>query len=144
METKQSSRTHHYEVSLALDGANATLAAPPRPTLVGGAPSDFGGTDDVWSPEHLLLASVNLCLMTTFKALAARQPFERLDYRDRIEGTVEKTAQGLRLTSVKHHVELHVAPADRDRAKQVLESASKHCIIGNALNIPVELDAVIE
>jgi organic hydroperoxide reductase OsmC/OhrA len=134
---------HHYEVSLAADGRRGALSAPGRPKITGGPPADFGGSDDVWSPEHLFLASINLCLMTTFNALAAKKPFARLEYRDRIEGEIDKTDAGLRFNFIKHHVELKVPADEVDRARQLLERARKFCIVANALALPVEMDAIV-
>jgi len=133
---------HRYRVALLSDGTHAVLSAPPREPVLAGAPPEFGGRDDVWSPEHLLLAAVNACLMTTFQSFAAREPFASLEYRDRIEGTVDRTREGLRFVSIKHRVELRVPPQDRARAAAVLERARKHCLVANSLNVPVELEAV--
>jgi organic hydroperoxide reductase OsmC/OhrA len=134
---------HHYEVSLAVDGRRGLLNAPGRPQITGGAPADFGGSDDVWSPEHLFLAAINLCLLTTFHALAAKKSFASLEYRDRIEGKIDKTEAGLRFNFIKHHVELKVPADEVERARQLLERARKHCIVANALSLPVEMEAVV-
>lgn len=133
---------HRYQVTLASDGTHSLLTAPPRSPILAGAPPEFGGREDVWSPEHLLLAAVNLCLMTTFQAFAAREPFAALEYRDRIEGTIDRTREGLRFVAIRHRVELTVPPQDRARAAALLERARKHCLIANSLNVPVEVEAV--
>jgi organic hydroperoxide reductase OsmC/OhrA len=132
----------HYRVALLSDGTHAVLSAPRREPILAGAPPEFGGSDDVWSPEQLLLAAVNACLMTTFQALAAREPFASLEYRDHVEGTIDRTREGLRFVTIKHYVELRVPPEDRARAAALLERARKHCLIANSLNLPVEVEAV--
>jgi organic hydroperoxide reductase OsmC/OhrA len=132
----------HYRVTLLSNGTQAVLSAPPRQPVLAGAPPEFGGSDDVWSPEHLLLAAVNACLMTTFQSLAAREPFASIEYRDHIEGTIDRTREGLRFVAIKHRVELRVPPEDRARAAALLERARKHCLIANSLNVAVEVEAV--
>ncbi len=136
---------HHYEVTLeALAAGAATLAAPPRPAVVGGAPETFGGRDDWWSPEHLLLASLGLCLKTTFDALSARQQLAVSGYESRVHGVLDKTPAGLAFTSFTLDVRLRVAAADAERARRLLDDAKRFCIISNALRTPVDVQAGIE
>jgi organic hydroperoxide reductase OsmC/OhrA len=62
---------HVYEVALFGDPKNyATLTVEGVPALRTAPPKDFGGPGDAWSPEHLLLASVETCFMFTFQAVA--------------------------------------------------------------------------
>ena len=67
-------QTADYQVQLQssdaktgkLDGWEAGL-----PTLEFAAPPEFGGPGGIWSPEHLFVASVSSCLMTTFRSMAS-------------------------------------------------------------------------
>src|SRR5262245_21712229 len=55
---------HRYEVHLDWPGhGGAELTAGPRPPIEGGVPPEFDGRDSWWSPEHLLLSSLSLCLL---------------------------------------------------------------------------------
>ena len=135
---------HRYEADLVWDGdARGTVTAGERPALPGGAPPEFDGRPDVWSPEHLLLSSANLCLMTTFFALAKKAGLPVAAYRSRAEGVLEKTKQGILFTKFVMRPELRVAAADVDRARKTLESAGRYCIVSNALKVPVELAATV-
>lgn len=131
---------HHYEVVLAWqEGRGGVLAAPPRPEIVGGPPPQFDGSEEWWSPEHLLLSAVSLCLMTTFRALAAHARLEVAGYDSIVKGLLDRTPAGLAFTSIVLHVDLRVAEADVDRTQQVLENAKRYCIVSNALKVPVDL-----
>lgn len=136
---------HRYRIDVIGDGAHARLDASGPPAVVGGAPPEFDGDADVWSPEQLLLASVGLCLFTTFRAIAARgaAPMTGYSFQDRVEGILAKTAQGPRFSEITHHVELRVAAADRERAAQLLATAERHCIISNSLNMPVRVVSAV-
>jgi organic hydroperoxide reductase OsmC/OhrA len=135
---------HRYEADLAWDGdSRGTLTAGERPALPGGAPPEFDGRPDVWSPEHLLVSAANLCLMTTFFALAKKAALPVASYRSRAEGVLEKTKLGILFTKLVMRPELRVAAADVDRARKTLESAERHCIVSNALKCPVELAATV-
>lgn len=135
---------HRYSVSLVQeDAVSARIAAPPRPAITGGAPPEFGGSAGVWSPEHLLLSAASLCLMTTFRSLARRAELDVRGYKCATEGVLEKTPEGLVFTSITHRLEIHVAPGQIERARGVVVSAKKHCIVSNSLKTPVEVVAEI-
>lgn len=133
---------HRYEVSLKGEsGPQGSLSAGPRPVLEGGAPPEFGGDDSRWSPEHLLLASASLCLMSTFAAVAAKSQLAYSDYASVAEGTLDKTPEGLRFTRVL--IRATVKAADAEKAERLLALAKKHCIVSNSLRQPVELEAKV-
>ena len=64
---------HHYKTQITAIGDRlCTIESAPRPTIIGGAPPEFDGIDAHWSPEHLLLCSVGLCLELTFSGVAKK------------------------------------------------------------------------
>jgi organic hydroperoxide reductase OsmC/OhrA len=128
---------HHYRVALVAEERGASLLAPPRPPIFGGAPPEFDGRDDVWSPEALLLASVSLCVETTFRALARRRELLLLGWTSRSEGIVDKTATGLAFTAIQIEADLDVRAEDVERAKQLAATVERHCLISNSLKTPV-------
>lgn len=131
---------HSYEVTLTGEGGSrGALKAGPRPPLAGGAPPEFGGDDARWSPEHLLLASASLCLMSTFAAIAEKSKLDYAGYESVAEGTLDKTPEGVRFTRVL--IRAVVKTADAGKAVRLMELAKKHCIVSNSLRLPVELEA---
>jgi organic hydroperoxide reductase OsmC/OhrA len=134
---------HHYDVQVSSGTAGAILAGGRRPPIVGGAPPEFDGRAEWWSPEHLLLSAAALCLMTTFQAFAARAGLSVEGYESRVDGVLDKTPAGLAFTSIAITVDLRVAEVDRTRAEQLLHSAKRHCIVSNALKPTVEVEAVV-
>jgi organic hydroperoxide reductase OsmC/OhrA len=134
---------HRYTVSLRGAAESAIVAAPPRPDIEGGAPAEFGGRDDWWSPEHLLLSSLLLCLKTTFDSFAARDKLAPHRYLSQVEALVDKTAAGLAFTSIVVGVELAVASGETERARALMESAKRWCLVSNTLKPPVELRVVV-
>jgi organic hydroperoxide reductase OsmC/OhrA len=128
---------HHYRASLVMEEPGARLLAPRRPDIVGGPPAEFDGRDDWWSPEALLLEAVNLCVQTTFMALARRQELSVVSWASHAEGTVDKTATGLAFTDVRVEVDLTVASADVERAEALAARVHRHCLVSNSLKCPV-------
>lgn len=136
---------HHYKASLTWQTDRQGLVeSPPRPALVGAAPAEFDGTDEHWSPEHLLVASLNLCLMLTFVGIAKKARLDFASFRSEAEGLCEKTAEGLRFTQFHVKVELVVASAaEVERARGLLDSAKRHCLVSNSLRGETHLEATV-
>lgn len=133
---------HHYEVHLhRTQTARAQIELAPRHPIAGGPPPQFDGVDSVWSPEHLLLSSIGLCLFTTFEALARRDSLDVAGWRAKVDGVIEKTQTGLNFTSFTVSVDLTVDSANVERARATLDRAKRHCIVSNALRVPVIVDA---
>jgi organic hydroperoxide reductase OsmC/OhrA len=135
---------HKYEVKLSWprQGGAELYAAAARP-ITGGPPREFDGRDTWWSPEHLLLSSLGLCLMTTFEAIAAKARLEVLRYDCRAEATLDRGENGLGFTALGLHVEIEVNPKDAERAPRLLASAKRHCIVANALKPLVTVDVTV-
>jgi organic hydroperoxide reductase OsmC/OhrA len=130
---------HRYTVAFE----NDFLVADPRPRVPAGAPPQFGGRDDVWSPEELLVGAVLLCLKTTFDAYARKDGLQIRQWRGSGTGVLEKSPTGPAFTSVQLRVELLVATGEEERARKTLETAERHCIISHAIKAPVVLETVV-
>ncbi len=124
---------HHYTVKLE----DRRLAAPPRAPIAVGAPPQFGGSDEVWSPEDLLVGAALECLWTTFEAYARQDQLEFSGWRGTGSGVLDKGPTGPVFTSITLAVEMTVAAADIERARRVFDTAEKHCIISNALRVAI-------
>jgi organic hydroperoxide reductase OsmC/OhrA len=131
---------HAYEVAVAWnpDGSGVVTAGS-RPVILGGPPPEFGGRPELWSPEHLLLSAISLCLMSTFEAFLERQPFRVHSCSSRVKGILEKTAGGIVFSSIVIEVDFEAAAHRVEDVKRLLETAKRHCIVSNALKTPVDL-----
>lgn len=130
---------HHYTVTLE----DQRLVGPPRAPIAVGAPPQFGGSNEVWSPEDLLVGATLECLWTTFVAYARHDGLEFADWRGTGTGVLDKGPTGPIFTSITLAVEMTVAAADVERAGRVLDTAEKNCIISNALRVAVTVQADI-
>ena len=136
---------HRYGVALAWEGhGGARLTSGSRPAIEGGAPPEFDGRAEWWSPEHLLLSSLSLCLMTTFRAVAEKARLRLAGYESQAEATLDRISAGIGFTRLVLHVQVKVyEPEDVERARNLLTKAKTHCIVANALMPPVHLDAAV-
>jgi len=130
---------HRYTVRLE----NRQLVAPPRTPIAAGSPPQFGGSDQVWSPEELLVAATLGCLWTTFEAYAHRDGLAVERWTGTGVAVLDRGPGVPVFTSLTLHVELVVAAGEEARARRLLESAEHRCIIANALRVPVTLDATV-
>ena len=128
---------HRYSVELA----DRQLSAPGKVPIAAGAPVQFGGTEDVWSPEELLVASTLECLWTTFEAYARHNALEIKRWASTGTALLEKGHPVPTFSSITLHVELMVNGLDVDRARRLLETAEQRCIVSNALKVPVSVEA---
>ncbi|MFQ5668158.1 MAG: OsmC family protein [Candidatus Binatia bacterium] len=138
--------THQYETAVVwTEDRRGTLAAASCPSIMTGAPPEFGGTDNLWSPELLCVAAVNSCLMLTFVAVAAnsRVPFRQ--YSASATGTLEKVeGRGQVITKVVVKPRVTIGPdVDRAKVERLLQIAEKHCFISNSLRSEVTLEPEI-
>jgi organic hydroperoxide reductase OsmC/OhrA len=135
-----------YDFSTSLRGSETAgiVSAGARPEIAISTPPEFGGDAELWSPEHLLLASLSSCFYATFRALAARKGVPFGDLACRATGTVEKTAKGLAITSIRLAVELEVeSPSLFAIAHELLARAERLCIIGESLRAPITIEPVV-
>src|ERR1700730_665769 len=66
-----------------------TLTAAGRPNIVVGSPPEFKGEGDVWTPEELLVGSLNTCMMLTFLSLAQARGLTPVGYQSEAQGLLE-------------------------------------------------------
>jgi organic hydroperoxide reductase OsmC/OhrA len=134
---------HRYSASLSRTFASrARMEAPPRPALHGGPSPELDGDVDSWSPEHMLLSSLGLCMLTTFEAFAARDGIEVLAWDAKASGTVERTPEGLMFTSIVLELDMELS-GKVDRVEATLEDAKQYCLVLNSLRIPVVIETQI-
>lgn len=93
-----------------------------------------------WSPEHLFVAAINSCFMTTFLAVAENSKLEFQSLQCNAVGTLDKVDGKFRMTQVALFPELKIADvAFQYKALRVMEMSEKACLISNSVNSEVVL-----
>lgn len=114
------------------------------PDLACHAPAQFGGPDDQWSPESLLVAAVASCFVLTFRALARASKLQWQNLECTSEGTLERVSGVLKFTRISTRARLIVPEtADREGCQRILEKAERACLISNSLLAARELSTEI-
>jgi peroxiredoxin-like protein len=122
------------------------LRAPVLPDLQVDAPPEFKGHEGVWTPEHLFVAAVNSCFMTTFLAIAENSKLEFVSFKSDAKGKLEKlNGQGFMMTEISLHPKLVIPnPRDAERASRILEKAERKCLISNSVKTEVRLEPEVQ
>jgi len=138
---------YYYTTEVAWTGErHGDLSAPVLPGLRVDAPPEFKGHEGVWTPEHLFVASVNSCFMTTFLAIAENSKLEFVSFSAGAKGKLEKIeGQGFVMTEIVLRPKLVLSNArDAERASRILGKAEKNCLISNSIKAKTRLEPRIE
>jgi organic hydroperoxide reductase OsmC/OhrA len=139
-------KTFHYRTESEWTGRlSAALKSEAKPQVPVGTPPEFRGEPGVWSPEELLVASVDICTMNTFLAYAPKAGIGLVSYSSQAEGLLEFADGTYRITRVVVKPRLVVEDAASvEKANKVIHDAHKACFITNSIRAEVVLEPHIE
>jgi peroxiredoxin-like protein len=104
------------------------------------APPEFRGEPGLWTPEHLLVAAVATCFISTFRAIAEASKLEIVSLEASVEGVLEKGEVGFRFTRFTVNPRLTIArEEDREKAGRLLTKAEHVCLVSRSLNGHVDM-----
>jgi len=135
-----------FQTSVRRLGRHAgRMNAPGIPQVEIGCPKAFGGDEKNWTPEHLLIASVEACLLMTFDEIAARSGVEILSYESSAEGE-PKTVDGVfRFSRITLRPKIVLGKgATVEKAQKMIEKAHGQCLVANSLITESSVEAEIE
>ncbi len=131
-----------YPVEIRWAGEKLALAASGRdtlPELAIASPPEFGGPSGVWSPEHLFVASIAACFVTTFEAIAkiSQLPIRAFDVAASGE-LVRGEDRRYRFTRVELSPRIEVDDErDVERALRLVPKAEQACLISRSVSSEV-------
>jgi organic hydroperoxide reductase OsmC/OhrA len=134
---------HVYHASVSRTFASrGRVDAPPRPYLECGPSRQLDGDVAAWSPEHLVLSSLGMCMLTTFEAFAARDGIDLISWNAHTRGTVDRTPEGLMFTSIVLVIDMEVT-GNTAKIDKTLEDTKQYCLVLNSLRVPVVVEAEV-
>jgi organic hydroperoxide reductase OsmC/OhrA len=136
---------HRYAVAVtAAPEGDVLVREDAAGQLATDAPPEFGGPGGRWSPETLFVAAAADCLALTFRAMAVASKLVWLRLGCDAEGTVERVDGETRFTSLRLRAHLTVPPETNvDRAKRLVEKASRGCLVTSSLAFEPTLEASV-
>ncbi len=133
---------HHYHVSAS--GSVSTnyqiVKTKGRVDLTMGAPIEFGGTGEHWSPEEILLAAIADCYILSFIAIAkiSQLPWQNISCQ--VEGILDKIERTTQFVSFSLIVDLDLTDKlQQEKANKLLTKAKEICLVTNSLKAPTKL-----
>ncbi len=139
MDVKKVYKSFRYHNKAVWQSPGRVLVqAAEHPDLPSGAPPEFRGHADVWGPEDLLVASVNVCLATTFQALAGARKVEFTSYESTAEGLLENVEGKYQITQVEVRATITLKDEQqRSAAQEALAKVKENCFISNSIKAKV-------
>lgn len=141
------SEFHLYEINLKwTEQKKGLLSASGLPDIEVATPPQFsGGHEGIWSPEHLFVSSVAVCIMTTFLAIAELSKLEFVSYESRATGKLEKVDNKYMFTEVTIEPIIKIKyEKDLERAERIIHKAEANCLISNSIKSKVVLNPKIQ
>ena len=128
---------HFYEVDVKWDSDRKGVMSSPVLTekMEVATPPEFPkGMEHIWSPEHLLVAAVNSCLMTTFLAIAENSKLEFSSFDSSAVGKLEIVDGKYMISEIELKPIVSVTnESAREKAERVLSKSEKACLISNSV-----------
>ena len=98
------------------------------------------GIEGKWSPEHLFVAAVNSCFMTTFLAVAENSKLDFSAMECNAVGTLDKVEGKYQITEITLFPTVTIVDEmQKDKAIRVMEMSEKACLISNSIKSIVAL-----
>lgn len=134
---------HQYEVTVAwnADRKGMMSASDVSTKIEVATPPQFPkGMENIWSPEHLFVAAINSCLMTTFLAIAENSKLEFTNFSSKASGKLEMVEGKYLMTEVTLLPTVTIEKEhDKERATRILEKSEAACLISNSVKSKIIL-----
>lgn len=141
------SEEHKYHVGLKWkEGRIGTLSSPELNTTIEVAtPPEFpGGVEGIWSPEHLFVASISSCFMTSFTAVANFSNFEFESLNITSSGIMSKVDGKFVMSKIILKPVLIISDEiNQKKANRLLEKAEEICLITRSVKSEVVVESEI-
>ena len=143
MDVKPKVYMYHTAVKWT-EQRKGVISCAGKPDVQVATPPEFKGHEGIWSPEDLFVASANMCVMSTFLAVAERAGLAFTAYESAAEGRLELVEGKFQFTeiTIKPVITLK-AGTDAAKAKELIEKAEANCLISNSMKARVHLEATI-
>lgn len=142
---EQKSKMYMYQTAVKwTEQRKGVMSCVGKPEVQVATPPEFKGHEGIWSPEDLFVASANVCLMTTFLAMAERAGLAFSSYESTAEGRLELVEGKFQFTTITIRPSITLkAGGDVVQAKELIEKAERNCLISNSMKATMRLKPII-
>jgi organic hydroperoxide reductase OsmC/OhrA len=135
---------HEYHTSVRrTEGCAGFLSADGLPRLEVGCPKEFGGDGGTWTPEHLLVGSLETCIMTTFSTFCKNMGVEIISYKSTASGKAPLMGKNFSFSEILVQSEVIIPQGALEKARRAMDQAAKLCMVTATLKCNVRVEADI-
>ena len=138
---------HNYTTTVTWENDRiGTLSSQTLPDIKVATPPEFPmGVPNIWSPEHLFVASANICLMTTFLAIAENSKFDFKSFKSEATGKLEKVDGKFMISEIEFKPEVLITDeSKKEKAIRLIEKSEAACLISNSMKSKITLTPTIQ
>ncbi|MEJ5994494.1 OsmC family protein [Pedobacter sp. Du54] len=138
---------HYYHVDINWNTERKGTLSSPELLINGGncievaTPPEFPkGMPGIWSPEHLLTAAVNSCLMTTFLSIAENSKLEFISFSCKSKGKLEQIDGKFMISEIIMEPTVTLSDEkDREKTLRILLKSEAACLISNSVKSKITM-----
>lgn len=137
---------HYYTTTVNWEKDRiGNLTSPALPNIKVATPPEFPkGVPNIWSPEHLFVASANICLMTTFLAIAENSKFNFKSFTSDATGKLEKVDGVFMISEIEFKPVITIDDeSKKEKALRLIEKSEMFCLISNSMKSKMILSPTI-
>ena len=138
---------HNYTTTVTWENDRiGNLSSPTLPDIKVATPPEFpNGVPNIWSPEHLFVASANICLMTTFLAIAENSKFDFQSFKSEATGKLEKVDGKFMISEIEFKPVVTISDeSKKEKAIRLIEKSEAACLISNSMKSKIILTPTIQ
>lgn len=128
-------RVYEYESSTMWTGEHkGTLSSEEKHSIEVACPPEFGGHPGYWTPEHLFVSSVEVCILTTFLSIFEKSGGNLISYKSHAVGKASTQDWVFQFNDIEITPTIVVETEDDVRkAEEAIERAASECLISKSL-----------
>jgi organic hydroperoxide reductase OsmC/OhrA len=145
-KVKVKGKRYIYKTNIKLTRkGEGAIESGDKPSIELSTPAEFGGKKGTWTPEDLLVASVNACLMTTFSYYAGKRGLKFVSYESSAEGIIELVEMRYLFSKITIKPKITVEfKGDIRVAENLLKISKESCFVSNSVKAKVTLEPKVE
>ena len=106
-------------------------------------PPEFGGHENIITPQELFVSSANVCLMTTLLGTLKNMNIELVSYESEAEGILETVDKMKIFTKIIIRPKIK-AKTTEEQIRLVIQHTEKRCLVMNSMKTQVIIEPKIE
>ncbi len=142
-------KSHTFKSSLVWTGGRTwDFEGDETPMYKGAPPKQFRGESGKLTPEDLMLASINTCMLSTITSALRKYEFEFVKFESMIEGVITHTEdRGYMFTEFTYYPKITVkSDEERELVLKLLKTSHNDCWMSQSLiaDVTIEPEIIVE